>query len=280
MPITATASYGTDRDWLLSFCPSHLSKSLAALFEIEHQVVTSLRAGLDHAVAHTRLEWWSEELTRLSQGSPRHPLTRELASFAITRGVTPPDLTALIEHVRVDLACVAFFDQNELDLHFASWARSLFRTATLLEYDMTSPKERAAAEKFAGDAGSLVRELELLRRFSEHAIAGRIYVPLGNPPSLHAPWSAQPLGENEVRTLDDRRQTLRRRLRVIAAEVAPQQRSALRVPLLWISFSMNSDRDDSALLAPLRRTIRAWCSAFTLSRGRLPSALSFRPRNE
>lgn len=276
---TAIASYGADRDWLLRFCPPHLAQSLGALFEIEHQVGTSLRAGLEHSVAHTRLEWWSDELTHLAQGSPRHPTTRELAALATARGVTPPDLTPLIEHVRVDLACVAFLDRTELDLHFGAWARSLFRAVTLLEFDMAAPADRATAEKLAADAGPLVRELERLRHFSEHAIAGRIYLPLGDPPSSHLPWSAQTLGENERRTLDARRQMLRERLREVVAEVAPQQRAALRVPLLWIASAVNADHDDAALLAPLRRTIRTWRSAFTLSRGRLPSALTSRPRH-
>lgn len=33
---------------------------------------------LDHAVAHTKLAWWREEIARWIAGTPRHPLTRAL----------------------------------------------------------------------------------------------------------------------------------------------------------------------------------------------------------
>jgi hypothetical protein len=289
---TTPASFGADRDWLLRFCPPHAARSLAALFEIEREVTGSLKSGLEHSVAHARLEWWSEELIRLAQGNPRHPATRTLASAAIERGVTPPDLTALAENVRVDLACVAFLSRSELDEHLANWGRSVFRAAALLESNAVSTIDsnvattletpgsnnsdrfsRATAERLAANAGSLVRELELLEHFSSHAIAGRIYVPLGDPPEPYAPWVARPLAESESLVLTFRREAIRRRLKEIASEIAPSELPTLRIPLLWMAFATTRDRGDSALLSPLRRTIAAWRGALALSRGRLPAAL-------
>ena len=275
---TAPASFGADRDWLLRFCPPHAARSLSALFEIEQEVSGSLKSGLEHSVAHARLEWWNEELIRLAQGSPRHPATRTLASVAIARGVTPPDLTALVEHVRVDLACVAFLSRKELDEHLANWGRSVFRAAALLDSNAVSTSEaahsnRATAERLTASAGLLVRELELLEHFSSHAIAGRIYVPLGDPPEPYVPWVAHPLAQSESLVLTFRREAIRRRLKEIASEIAPSERPALRIPLLWMAFATTRDRGDSALISPLRRTIAAWRGALALSRGRLPAAL-------
>src|ERR1700730_9349916 len=62
--------------WLYS--PPLQRPVLAALCEIESEIATSLRAGLDHHVAHTLLQWWREECERCAQGRPVHPLTREL----------------------------------------------------------------------------------------------------------------------------------------------------------------------------------------------------------
>ncbi len=36
------------------------------------------RQGLAHEVAHVKLDWWREEITRLQQGEPRHPCTQAL----------------------------------------------------------------------------------------------------------------------------------------------------------------------------------------------------------
>ena len=54
---------------------------LAALSSLEREIGVSLRPGLDHQVAHTRLAWWREECDRTARGSPAHPLTRELAAL-------------------------------------------------------------------------------------------------------------------------------------------------------------------------------------------------------
>jgi len=53
---------------------------LEALFGIEREVFDSLRAGLDHHVAHSRLQWWREECERAAGGRAVHPLTRGLVS--------------------------------------------------------------------------------------------------------------------------------------------------------------------------------------------------------
>lgn len=273
------ASFGADRDWLLRFCPPEWATALNALFEIEQEVCASLKAGLEHAVAHTRLEWWAEELDRLARGTPRHPATRTLKASALERGATPPDLSALIEHIRTDLACVAFMSREELDEHFGCWGRSIFRAAALIAID--SPRlasqqndARAAAERLAAIAGPIVCEIERLRHFSRHARVGRIYMPLGDPPSPYAPWAALPLGKDEASAVQSRRDTLCNALRRCAAETEPSSRSALRVPLLWMSIALSPDRDEDAILAPVGRTISTWRSALALSRGKLPAALT------
>lgn len=272
------ASFGADRDWLLRFCPPETRSALTALFEIEHGVMDSLRPGLEHSVAHARLEWWSDELTRLAQGTPRHPATRLLAASALDRGTSPPDLHALVEHVRVDLACVAFISRAELDQHLDAWGQSLFRTAARLSIDADpDPKSQAharlAAERLSVQAGRLVRESELLRRFSRHALSGRIYVPLGDPPVTPSHWTARPLGPIESEALAARRREISQSLKQMAAATSPVERPALRVPMLWMAFAVTPSGLDSALLSPLRRTIATWRGAVALSRGRVPSEL-------
>ena len=280
MPTTPdeSPSYGDDRDWLLRFCPPACAPTLRALFDVERETATSARADLEHQVAHVRLEWWQEELTRLAHSQPRHPATRTLAVDAAARSVSPPDLRALIEYVRVDLACVAFLRREELDEHLGNWAQSIFRHATLLDPALSYPsidsrELRSEAEGFATRAGPIVRELELLREFTRHARSGRIYHPLGDPPAPHEAWVADPLSPNEVAQLERRRQTLVTMAKTHAASVPKNARSALRIPLLWLSFALAPPADRPARLDPLRRTIAAWRGALALERGALPSTL-------
>ena len=62
--------------WLYS--PASQQPAFAALCEIESEVAASLRPGIDHHVAHARLQWWRDEAQRSARGQPVHPLTREL----------------------------------------------------------------------------------------------------------------------------------------------------------------------------------------------------------
>ncbi len=280
----ADRSFGADRDWLLRFAPPSQSSALAALFTVEHEVLASLRSGIEHRVAHLRLEWWQEELARLATGRPRHPATRLLADAARARAATPPDLAGLIEHVRVDLATVAFADRGELDAHLEHWARSVFREAALCDPQLAAadPRVRATAEWLAARAGCAVRELELLTEFTRHARDGRIYTPLGDAPESYANWSAEPLGESERATLMHRAEGLCSVLREAAQMLDVGHRRVLRVPLLWMAFAcarqvLPADLSRGAApVAPLRRTIGAWRDALRITRGGLPRALQMR----
>lgn len=259
----------TSRELVLRFSPPADRPRLQALFDIEREITTSLRPDLDHNVAHTRLEWWSEEFTRLCQASPRHPATRALAEASLTAGLSLPDLRGLAEATRIDLATVAFLTQAELDDYLALWADSVFASLCRLRSD----RVRAL--------GRCIREIELLADWPQHAHRGRLYRALGDPPEAHAPWVRHPLGEHEYRLLVSRLQTLAADVQKLA-RLCPVDELPTQAPaLLWAALA----HDTAARLQrrlpdfsitrfePLSRTMRAWRAAVSLSRGRLPSAL-------
>lgn len=260
----------SNRGLVLRFAPAATRAALAALFEIEREVATSLEARLDHGVAHTRLEWWHEELTRLSAAEPRHPATRQLAAALLGVGRTPPTLLGLVAATRIDLACVAFLERSELEEYLDEWSRSVFVTA-------------------AGDAapalirlGRAVREIELLDEWPRHALRGRIYLPLGDPPAAHQPWLQQPLAAAECAVMQTRLRELQEELRTAAAALASARDLELSPALIWAALaftqagnrirSLPSFADDSRWQA-LSRTIRAWRAALDCSRQRLPQPL-------
>src|SRR5690348_2373823 len=47
-----------------------------ALLGIERELATSVEAGVDHSVAHARLQWWRDECERAGNGHGVHPLTQ------------------------------------------------------------------------------------------------------------------------------------------------------------------------------------------------------------
>src|SRR5882757_4588568 len=85
------------RYFALLYSPASQRLVLDALFGIEREIFESLRPGLDHHVAHSRLQWWREECERTAAGRPVHPLTRALidaATRAPTTSSPPPPATS------------------------------------------------------------------------------------------------------------------------------------------------------------------------------------------
>src|SRR4051794_31161113 len=93
MMSSAHESYSA-RYFALLYSPASQHVVLDALFGIEREVSESLRPGLDHHVAHTRLQWWREECERAVNGHAEHPLTRALVD-GLTAMSPAADGTAL-----------------------------------------------------------------------------------------------------------------------------------------------------------------------------------------
>ncbi|NBU25636.1 MAG: hypothetical protein EBS39_08455 [Gammaproteobacteria bacterium] len=270
------------REPVLRFAPEAARPSLAALFEIERELAATARDGLDHAVAHARLDWWDEELERLARAAPRHPATRTLAAAAAAAGRSPPDLRPLLEAARIEVARVAFLDRAELDAYLGHWATAVFGTLALSDV-ADDPALTAAARRHAATAGPALREIELLALVTRHARAGRVFVPLGDPPAPHAPWTQEPLADAQAAMLRQRLAALTTALRGAAQALPADARPALRSALVWSALGVRTAAACVAALpglpqparsGPLRRTLLAWRAALAADRGRLPPGLA------
>jgi phytoene synthase len=152
--------------WLYS--PPARQPVLGALCEIESEVAGSLRPGIDHHVAHARLQWWREECERSAQGRPVHPLTRALVK-AFGGALEPAPLAGISGFVDTavwDLAGATFETRKELTAYSERWAAAMFEPAAAV----TASPWRAL--------GAAVREIELLADLAREAQAGRLRVPL------------------------------------------------------------------------------------------------------
>ena len=84
----ATPESHSARYFALLYASATERSVLEALLGIEREVLDSLRIGLDHHVAHSRLQWWREECERATNGRPVHPLTRGLVSALNAAGTS------------------------------------------------------------------------------------------------------------------------------------------------------------------------------------------------
>jgi phytoene synthase len=264
---------------------------LASLCGIEQEIGASLRAGLDHHVAHTRLEWWRAECARCVAGNPVHPLTRELRIHceqllpAGRANAALGGLSGLVDAAAWDLARATFERREELTAYCRRWAAAIVAPVSW-DFDSRDGGSQPADGTAAGAAdatglGATLCELELLGRLERDARRGRLRVPLdelaraGVAPEALAttPWP-----QALVALLRARHQVLRQQLAAAVASLSPQTQRSARGLLVWAALAWQaSRRAERALPNPPTASIagaaaanwRAWRAARAAAAGRL-----------
>ena len=228
--------------WL--YCTRSQQPVLAALCGIEREVGASLAPGVDHHVAHTRLEWWREECARCAAGNPVHPLTRELRA-RLEQVLTPErvnsalaELSGFTDAATWDLASATFERRAELTAYCRRWSAA-----------MTAPLGAEGAD-WTG-FGAALRELELLGDLAPDARRGRVRIPLDEldraavaPEALATP----PWPEALATILRARHQALREELAAAVPTLTPTTRRSARGLLVWAALARQaSHRAERAL---------------------------------
>ncbi|MGH8316821.1 MAG: squalene/phytoene synthase family protein [Steroidobacteraceae bacterium] len=245
---------------------------LAALCALEREIGASLRPGIDHHVAHTRLAWWREECGRCATGNPVHPLTRELRTHLerlapeARANTMLAGLSGLVDAAGWDLAAATFERRKELTAYCRRWAAA-----------MITPFAVAAGER--SELGAALREIELLCDLARDARSGRLRLPLDEleqarvaPEALATP----PWPEALAAILRQRHEALRGKLAAAVAGVAPESQTRLRGLLVWSALSWQLSLRAQRALPHAASTAsaaaanwRAWRAARAAARGRL-----------
>jgi len=258
-----------------------------ALLGIETEVATSLHAGVDHHVAHVRLQWWRDECERAVKGQGVHPLTQALAREFAPRAepaataptataptATAPTATApggpspapptlapalagvggFVDTAVWDLASATFETRRELTAYCERWSSAMFLTAAL---HATGPTSTASATGTTWlTLGATIREIDMLANLASEAHAGRVRVPLDELDAhgvdteglSRNPWPA-----NLATLLATSHEALRAQLVREVATVQRKAQPAVRGLLVWAALAWRqSKRAQLALPNPLQ----------------------------
>jgi 15-cis-phytoene synthase len=253
----ATPEPHSARYFALLYSPPSQRLALDALFGIEHEIFESLRPGLDHHVAHSRLQWWREECERAVAGRPVHPLTRALVD-ALTESGAPPQLaglTGLVDVAVWDLAGATFESRRELTAYCERWSAAMI--------EPFAPRQAADAGGTSGlrvanwsTLGAAMREIEMLSDLAREAHYGRLRVPLDELDGAKAdpgvlakpPWPA-----GVAALLRARHESLRDEITRALGAVDRVQQPGPRGLLVWAALLRRaSQRTERALPDRLR----------------------------
>jgi phytoene synthase len=249
----ATTESHSARYFALLYSPASQRLVLDSLFGIEREIFESLRPGLDHHVAHSRLQWWREECERAVVGRPVHPLTRALVD-AVT-GAQLAGLCGLVDVAVWDLAGATFETRRELTAYCERWSAAMIEPlAPRKAADATGTSDTRVTNW--STLGAAIREIEMLSHLAREAHYGRLRVPLDELESAKAdpgalakpPWPAA-----VVELLRARHESLRDEITRTLGEVDRVQQPGLRGVLVWAALARRaSQRTERALPDRLR----------------------------
>lgn len=255
------------RYFALLYSPPRTRAALEAVFGIEREVFESLRPGIDHHVAHTRLQWWREEFERTAARRPLHPLTRSLLE-AVT-GSAPVDLQGIADVAVWDLAGATFESRRELDAYRDRWAAAVMGP-------LGAPVPLGAA----------IRQMELIGELERDARRGRIRLPLDEleqANSTPAALAEHPWPDEVIALVRSHYQASRADLAGVIRGLQEGQRAELRGILVWAAVAQHAvdrtmrtlpDRRSPRRLDGMADTWLAWRTARKASDGRLDSLIS------
>jgi phytoene synthase len=166
---------GSMRYFAVLFAEPATRPALHACYALEAELRDTAR-GASHDIAHTRLEWWREELTLLVRGCPRHPVSIELGAALAHRPAELARLSELALAAALDLARSTYADWVELQEYCAHGAGALQQAIAAVLAQPAGPDE--AERRFAQRLGVAVRQIEMLRDFGRDLRQGLLYLPI------------------------------------------------------------------------------------------------------
>ena len=167
------AASGSSFYYSFMFLPQERRRAITALYAYCREVDDVVDECTDPGVARTKLAWWRDEVARLYEGKPQHPVARALADVIKPYGITQDQLLMVIDGMAMDLEYNRYpdFDTLKLYCHRVAGVVGLM-SARIFGY--TDPRTL----EYAADLGLAFQLTNIIRDVGEDARRNRVYLPL------------------------------------------------------------------------------------------------------
>ena len=167
------ARSGSSFYYSFMFLPAERRQAITALYAFCREVDDVVDECHDLSLAQTKLEWWRQEVGRVYNGTPTHPVG--LALKDVIKGFRLPQeqLLEIIDGMAMDLSQTRYLDFKGLQLY-------CYRVASvvgLLAAEIFGYQDRQTL-KYAHDLGLAFQLTNIIRDVGEDARRGRIYLPI------------------------------------------------------------------------------------------------------
>ncbi len=260
------AKSGSSFYYSFMFLPPPRRRAITALYAFCREVDDVVDEVADPAVAHAKLAWWRQEVSKIFSGTPQHPVAQALVPLVRDFDLPEAHLQLVIDGMAMDLEQTRYLD-------FATLERYCHRVAGVVGlmsasiFGYTDP----ATLGYARDLGIAFQLTNICRDVGEDAHRGRIYLPqedltrFGVAPSslLRADYS-EPFARLMAFEVDRARAWYARALAQLPAGDRRAQRAGLimagiyQTLLTEIAHDGYRVLDRRTSLTPLRKLYIAW----------------------
>jgi 15-cis-phytoene synthase len=250
----------------LLFLPTDRRRAASALYALQRELDQVVENASDPAVAHAGLGWWAQEIQRLFEGAPQHPITRALSPHMPVYGWPLESFALLLASRHRQLEPAPFEDFEALTQH-CYLAAGLFGEMAASVFGTVAPATRMHAR----DLALAVQLIRMVRDAGRLARKGRIVFPLHDlrqfgvgPEDL----SAARYVEGFAPLVSLQADRARAALRAAADHLPPSQRRA-QAPALILGVLYEALLDElersrfhvlhqRIALTPVRKLLIAW----------------------
>jgi len=166
------ASSGSSFYYSFRFLPAHRRRAITALYAFCREVDDIVDDCSEQEIATVKLGWWREEIDRLFDGTPQHPVTRALAVSREQFDIHREYLLEIIDGMQMDVEYDAYPTIAELRLY----CHRVAGVVGLLSAEIFGYQERST-RKYASELGLALQLINILRDVREDAERGRVYIP-------------------------------------------------------------------------------------------------------
>ncbi|MFN9488735.1 MAG: presqualene diphosphate synthase HpnD [Betaproteobacteria bacterium] len=167
------AASGSSFYYSFLFLPPERRRAITALYAYCREVDDIVDECSDEGVARTKLDWWRQEVGRLYEGKPQHPVARALAEVVGPCGITRDQLLEVIAGMAMDLDYNRYPDFATLRVYCHRVAGVVgLMSARIFGY--SDPKTL----DYAAELGLAFQLTNIIRDVGEDARRNRVYLPL------------------------------------------------------------------------------------------------------
>jgi phytoene synthase len=155
------------------FLPVPRRRAITALYAFCREVDDIVDDVRDAGVARAKLNWWRDEISRMTSGAPQHPVSRALTPHLDLYDITPGQLHEVLDGMAMDLEQSRYLDFTALGLYCRRVAGVVGEMACSI-FGRSAP----ATLRYADRLGLAFQLTNIIRDVGEDARRGRIYLPL------------------------------------------------------------------------------------------------------